>query len=128
MTPPNRHLHKMNDSFVVPEGNEFSDEFFERDLPPGVDEVKKILSKINEHFHEDYALSFTKHVAEFLDRMYFRSVNIDYSNAGFAKALARNPDKAAYMYLSRVGCPFCRRRTLSDYLWRWRLNRHTVER
>lgn len=73
MAPPNRHLHKMHDSFVVPEGNEFGDEFYERNLPPGAAEIKQILARTNEHFHEDYAVSFTKNVAEFLDRMYFRS-------------------------------------------------------
>lgn len=41
-----------------------------------------------------WPLLFAEH-----DRQYeeHKSVDLDYSNAGFLKALARNPDKAAYM-------------------------------
>lgn len=93
MAPPNRHLHKMSEAFVVPEGNEFSDEFYER--KPGADEIRKILTEINQYFHEDYATSFTKNVAEFLDRMYFRSRWI-----GFENLPKRNNPPLPLIYIS----------------------------
>lgn len=93
--PANRNLHKLHDSFVVPEGNEFSDEFYTRDLPPGAEEIKKILDHINSYFHEDYAVSFTKHVAEFLDRMYFRSRWV-----GFDELPKRNNPPLPIIYIS----------------------------
>lgn len=93
MAPPNRHLHKISEGFVVPEGNEFSDEFYER--KPGADEIRKILTEINQYFHEDYATSFTKNVAEFLDRMYFRSRWI-----GFENLPKRNNPPLPLIYIS----------------------------
>lgn len=93
MAPPNRHLHKMSEAFVVPEGNEFSDEFYER--KPGTDEIRKILTEINQYFHEDSATSFTKNVAEFLDRMYFRSRWI-----GFENLPKRNNPPLPLIYIS----------------------------
>lgn len=92
---PNRHLHKMNDAFVIPEGNEFGDEFYARNLPPAAAEIKRILGEINRYFHEDYAVSFTKNVAEFLDRMYFRSRWI-----GFDELPKRNNPPLPLIYIS----------------------------
>ena len=77
----------------MPEGNEFSDEFYER--KPGADEIRKILTEINQYFHEDYATSFTKNVAEFLDRMYFRSRWI-----GFENLPKRNNPPLPLIYIS----------------------------